>query len=367
MTEKSVGEILAASWRKPEFWAEAWQTARENSLYARQLPERSGREWWSRRAERFAEQTNDRDLPERVSKVMHMLGHKNIFSKEASLLDIGAGPGNYVLPLARRLKEAVALEPSEEMLRIFQQKAEELGVANAQGFCREWEEIDLEKEGWIGRFDIVLALMTPALYNAENLQKMLKACRGVFLAGGHLHREEPLRRELWKHLGLGERPEICPDIFYVFNWLYASGYYPDLEMEHYHYDRELKPEDAVLELQDSVYPYLEIDSSVQAKIEEFVKNHTKDGIVRIKRSFVAAWTICSLKNDHAHDHHHHDHDHDHHDHEHHHHEHDHHEHDHGHSHDHDHHDHGHEHDHHDHEHDHHDHEHHDHHHHEHKH
>jgi ubiquinone/menaquinone biosynthesis C-methylase UbiE len=295
-------EVLAASWRDPQFWATAWEVARKNSLYGRQGRKQTEEEWWNRRAQRFAVQTAGQDLSEKVARVMHILGHKNAFRPGTRMLDIGAGTGNYTLPLARRVGEVVALDPAEEMLKILKQRAEEQGITNIKTVCKKWEDIDPEKEGWVGRFDIVLALMTPALKDIENLKKMLRACSRVFLAGGHLRREDPLRRQLWEYLGLGKMPDICPDVFYVFHWLYASGLYPELEMEHYHLKREVSMDEAVAELEDFVFPYLELSPQVEEKIRDFVEKHTRNGVVQMESSFVAAWVVCSLRNGHHHEH-----------------------------------------------------------------
>ncbi|MDH7577475.1 MAG: class I SAM-dependent methyltransferase [Bacillota bacterium] len=294
MKADTAGEKLAAAWRDPHFWSEAWQAARARSLSARQRPERAGREWWNRRAARFAAQAQDSNAGERVIKVMHMLGHKDVLKKEARLLDIGAGPGIYSLPLARRVGQVVALDPAREMLDILDKRAREEGIANIEKVNQPWEEVDLDRAGWRGAFDVVLALMTPALKDEENLRKMLAACRGVFLAGGHLRREEPVRKELWKELGLGEMPEICPDPFYVFHWLYASGFYPDLETDHYHSHRELNPEEAAAELEDFLFPYLELTPDVRQRIRQLVEKRSKDGAFRMTRSFVVGWVVCAV-------------------------------------------------------------------------
>ncbi len=294
MEGNTAREKPAGAWRDPQFWSEAWQAARAKSLFARQRSERAGKDWWNRRAGRFTAQTHDSNIEARVVKIMHMLGHKDALKKDARLLDIGAGPGNYALPLARRVQRVAALDPAHEMLEILRQRARDQEITNIETVNQAWEEVDLDKAGWRGAFDAVLAIMTPALKDTENLQKMLAACRGVLLAGGHLQREDPVRKALWEELGLGEMPEICPDPFYVFHWLYASGYYPDLETDHYHAERELASEEAEAELEDFLFPYLELTPDIKQRIAEFVEKRSSNGIFRMSRSFVAGWVVCSV-------------------------------------------------------------------------
>jgi len=335
-----IGE-LAAAWRDPEFWEEAWETAWKQSLLYRQQPARAGGEYWDRRSARFAAQTRESGVDERVMKVVHLLGHKDALKKDSRVLDIGAGPGNYAIPIARRVQRVVALDPAGGMLEILKSRATEAELTNIDTVQQSWEAVDLVQAGWGGAFDAVLALMTPAFNGVDNLKKMLAACRGVLLVGGHLRRDDPVKRELWLELGLGERPEFCPDPFYAYHWLYASGYYPDLEMEHYYSLRQLAPEDAQAELEDAAYPYLDLTAAVREQIRQFVVQRTSEGVFLSANSTVVGWVVCATGapvpeqeqvHTHAHDH---EHDHDHGPHHHHPHDHD-HDHDHPHDHDHDH-------------------------------
>ena len=118
-----MGAKLAGVWRDPEFWEEAWQAAWEQSLLHRQQPGRSGSDYWNRRAARFTAQTQENGVLERIMKVVHMLGHKDALKRDSRVLDIGSGPGNYAIPIARRVHQVVALDPASEMLEILKQRA----------------------------------------------------------------------------------------------------------------------------------------------------------------------------------------------------------------------------------------------------
>ncbi len=337
---------LAADWRDPEFWEEAWDTGWKQSLLYRQQPERTGGEYWDRRSASFTAQTRDSGVDEQVMKAVHLLGHKDALKRDSRVLDIGSGPGNYAIPIARRVRQVVALDPSGGMLEILKRRAAEAEVANIDIVQQPWETVDLVQAGWGGAFDAVLALMAPPFNGVGNLKKMLAACRGVLLVGGHLRWDDPVRRELWLELGLGEMPDFCPDPFYAYHWLYASGYYPDLEMEHYYSLRQLTPEQAQSELEDAVYPYLDLTAAVREQVRQFVAQRTGEGVFLSASSAVVGWVVCATGapvpeqeqvHTHTHDHDHsHEHEHGQH---HHHHEHDHlhdHDHEHPHNHDHDH-------------------------------
>jgi ubiquinone/menaquinone biosynthesis C-methylase UbiE len=285
---------LAGAWRDPEFWGDAWGDARGQSLMSRQRPERAGSEHWNRSAARFAARTQESDAVDRIVQHIHMLGHKILLKRDSQVLDIGSGPGNYAIPIARQVRQVVALDPATEMLEILNKRAAEAGLTNIVTVRQAWEDVDLDQADWRGAFDMVLAAMAPPFNGVANLQKMLAACRGLFVAGGHLQRDEPVRRELWQELGLGELPDLCPDPFYAYHWLYASGYYPDLTTEQHFSLRQLKPAEAQAELEDSVYPFLDLTPDVREQIRGFVERRVHGGVFLLARSDVSGWVTCQV-------------------------------------------------------------------------
>ncbi len=57
---------------------------------------------------------------------------------EDAWLDIGAGAGRYALPLALRVREVIALDPSPGMLAALREQAVEHGIANVQVVEGRW-------------------------------------------------------------------------------------------------------------------------------------------------------------------------------------------------------------------------------------
>ncbi|MFH0751696.1 MAG: class I SAM-dependent methyltransferase [Chloroflexota bacterium] len=53
-------------------------------------------------------------------------------------LDIGAGAGRYALPLALRVREVIALDPSPGMLALLREQAAEHGIANVRAIEGRW-------------------------------------------------------------------------------------------------------------------------------------------------------------------------------------------------------------------------------------
>jgi molybdenum cofactor cytidylyltransferase len=57
---------------------------------------------------------------------------------DESWLDVGAGAGRFALPIARRVREVVALDPSEAMLETLREIATEHGIENVRTLTARW-------------------------------------------------------------------------------------------------------------------------------------------------------------------------------------------------------------------------------------
>ncbi|GEA19078.1 hypothetical protein E306M_22150 [Moorella sp. E306M] len=280
--------------KRADFWEESWQEERRQSLYGRRRPDRDGTGYWNRRAGHFARQTGGEEGKQRVARILHWLGHHGGLDRDLEILDIGCGTGNYALPLARRARRVVALDPAEEMLAILKERAGEEGITNIEPVQMTWEEVDLDKQGWRGSFDLVLAFMSPGIKDASTLRKMIAASRGACFLAGHLRQEISGRKELWQQLIGGEMPGIPADVLYIFHLLYAWGYNPSLELEQWVSTRELEPDQAIEEMEIFFYPHLELTPAVRRAIVDYVQGHLVNGRYLSRREMTAGYLFWSV-------------------------------------------------------------------------
>jgi SAM-dependent methyltransferase len=91
---------------------------------------------------------------------------------DESWLDIGAGAGRYALPLALRVREVIAVEPSPGMRRALRAGIDEHGLANVRVIAGTWPEA-LELLGPLPVADV--ALIAHVGYDIDEI--------GPFLAG----------------------------------------------------------------------------------------------------------------------------------------------------------------------------------------
>lgn len=61
-----------------------------------------------------------------------------------TLLDVGGGTGRYALPLARKCRQVVVVEPSVAMLRGLEEESQRIGLANISTVPGCWEDVEVK-------------------------------------------------------------------------------------------------------------------------------------------------------------------------------------------------------------------------------
>lgn len=100
--------------------------------------------------------------------------------KGDSFLDVGAGTGAFTIPLSRRAKKVIALDPSQYHLDVIRKKAASQGIKNIDTIEKRWEETSPSE---IGTVDFSLAAYSFFGEEIEGFfQKMIDfSSRGVFI------------------------------------------------------------------------------------------------------------------------------------------------------------------------------------------
>ncbi len=285
----------------PSIWHDAglleqlWQAERSRSLFGRQNPERAGAGWWSVRASSFARRTGGSRGRRRQEKLMAMLEKAGLLGGRHEALDIGCGPGNVALPLARRMKRVVALDPSEDMLAILERRAARAGIKNIETVHMRWEDVDLDRLGWRGRFRVAIASMSPGIRDVATLQKMQAAsCRGCYLSG-FTRRFDRAQDELWRLFFHEPMPDLPADVFCIFHLLHAWGCCPSLELSSEKTRQRCSMQAALEEMNLLMMPYVEQSEKTRSIIENYVRSASPQGVFTRERSFVEARMIWPVR------------------------------------------------------------------------
>jgi len=139
------------------------------------------------------------------------------------ILDIGCGPGALTIPLAKRVKEVIAIDFSAQMLEELQAYAAREGITNIQTYHIGWED------DWshLPPIDIVVASRSMEVADIDAaLSKMSaharRACYVTYKVGGSFVDMEILRY-------IGKKVKTKPDYWYIPILLYTQGYLPRVD------------------------------------------------------------------------------------------------------------------------------------------
>jgi predicted O-methyltransferase YrrM len=270
----------------PSFWARSWVQAAERSPVARRdrYSPTEEVEHWNRRAESYAQRSGSPASRSHRASLLRWLASRGALRAGYRVLDIGAGPGAFALPMAARVREVTALEPASAMAAILEKKRAARGLRNIRLVGKGWQQVDPDREGWAGRFDLVFASMSPGIDGPQALARMNRASRRFcFLSGwsGPLWGMWGLARcELWPRL-FGEQAGNYPnDILFPFGLLYASGLRPELRFQWRESRQDLPQTQAEEELRRLFARYASLTPRVRRVIADYVRERTRSGRFR---------------------------------------------------------------------------------------
>ncbi|MDD5406270.1 MAG: class I SAM-dependent methyltransferase [Sulfurovaceae bacterium] len=151
--------------------------------------------------------------------VNDFISRMNIAGDEV-VLDIGCGPGTLAVPLAKKVKQVIAIDFSEKMLEELETYAAREGVTNVKTYHLSWED------DWssLPKADIAIASRSVEVKDIDMaLSKMssqaTKACYLTYKTGGSFVDMDILDY-------IGKKIITKPDFWYIPLILYKKGYLP---------------------------------------------------------------------------------------------------------------------------------------------
>lgn len=145
-------------------WAERVRANREQVDRFREVPD--GPDFYGPVTSMFRSDPDRTDDPQLEA----LLG---LARPDETWLDIGAGAGRFALPLARRVRRVIAVDPSEGMLAALREAMAEAGIANVEPRHGRWPAA--WEQGGGESLDADVALMAHVGYDIDEIGPFLDA------------------------------------------------------------------------------------------------------------------------------------------------------------------------------------------------
>lgn len=253
-------------------------------------------DYWDLRAEEFNNNVFRKEGHKKQTNVIDFLISKHMLNKDMEVLDIGCGPGRYSLEFAMKAKSVTGIDISPKMLQFAKENSKNIGANNVNFDQIPWDQVDLHKQKWTKKYDLVFASMCPGINNSETLMKMVEASKGFCFLSSFANRTDKIKDELNRNvLGKSENSRGKNKIYYAFNILWQSGFYPEICYQDVNWENVLTLEKAINIYSAQFGKKNENDTQIKKKVESYLAGISKNGVIKETTSAKIAWMYWKTK------------------------------------------------------------------------
>lgn len=263
-----------------KFWTEAWNAAIAKGHALRRRSDTNVFEYWGKMADIFEQISRQDRLKNRINKTLHLLDKEGINLKEAKVLDIGCGIGDFSLAFAGKGAEVTALEPATPLLARLTEKTSEEKTFKIKTLAKEWNQANLEGDIKKRAFHLTFSSLNPGLRDPQTIEAMIRSSSSYCLlcdigpGGGR----SPSKTALWEKIFSEQMPSTLYNIIYPLGYLISSGYQPSLETWTENWGETLPLDKAVANAVDFFSLYLKPNRALQHSIEDYFELNSVNGI-----------------------------------------------------------------------------------------
>lgn len=266
-------------------WAQVWEDSYDSRSKIMRRDYRL--EDWSERAEDYSEsrRTNKYEFGETVYSILEAHGAVN---QKARVLEVGSGPGTFVIPFAQKVEHVTAVEPAEGMIGMINRNASEAGIKNYEIIPKIWQDVNIKE--FPALYDLTITSTVIWMFRdiMTQIHRMEEASKGYCCVVGGLSSGQTFEAKLWKRI-MGEalHPEY-PEYPLIYNLLYTEGRIPQVRVINYTSTRTFENMFRMYKVFYSIYT--EFTPEVEEIIREELHKDSGEGpCVRKYRSAVVWW------------------------------------------------------------------------------
>ena len=193
-------------------WNEVCREKQASSSFPRQDPH-----FWNRRAPEFARHANSGDYIEQFMDLLHP-------DPAWTVLDVGCAAGTLAVPLAEKVAAITAVDASEGMLALLDERCREMGISNIRRLKGRWED-DWDELG-IGVHDVAIGSRSLLVADLRSAIEKLDAHARERVYISTIVGDGPHDRRIIEAVGRRFHPGA--DYIYVLNLLYRTGIFANL-------------------------------------------------------------------------------------------------------------------------------------------
>jgi SAM-dependent methyltransferase len=286
-----------------KFWIDQWNSIKQKSntkaddTYSVHKGF-STPEYWDQASATYDTKNNE-IAGRKTQKTINLLKTKKLIFENCNVLEIGCGTGMLARELAESNCNVTAIDFSQGMIDRCKKELSSNIESKIVFLKKDWNKIDLTKEGWDKNFDLVIAFMSPAISTPESFFKMMQTTNnGCAIRGWAKKRKHDILDNLWERIMKSPLIDKPQNFLYKLNLLFSMGYFPELTFDKIQWEEKTNIEDEF----EKQFAFFKKTSNIDGPeliktIKTYLNSIANNGTIIKKHEGLTATALWHLKPD----------------------------------------------------------------------